>query len=133
MVELGFAVFVAHGREREAADFYSAAYGAELVKMESHGGAAVSFDMRLGTTAFTVAGSNPRREQSPFPGGPFVPKAAGAVNVVFCLEVDDIGEAFGRALAAGATVRHDMDVDEVGQAMAVVLDPFGYIWGLVQR
>ncbi len=129
---LGLTLFVELCRVREAADFYATAFGAKLVGTHQVGGQVAAADMRLGGMVLTVAGSNPKREQEPSRGGPFFPKAAGAVSVIVLLTVMDLDAAVRVATAAGATIRDATQPDATGRRAASVFDPFGHIWGLVE-
>lgn len=89
--------------------------------------------MRIGHFAFSVVGANPNREKEPWRGGPFFPKDPGAVSIVLRLNTADPEAALARAVAAGAAIRNPLERDEAGRRCAAVIDPFGYIWGLVER
>lgn len=128
-----FALVIEHGRQQEAAAFYTAAFGAQLVDTRSHVGELAGFDMLLGSTPISVAGANPRREANPALGGPFFPKAAGAVSAALRLTVADLDAVVGQAVAAGATIRDVAQLDDRGGRSAAVFDPFGHIWGLSER
>jgi PhnB protein len=128
-----FSLFIEHGREKEAADFYTAAFGAQVVGTHKHDGKLTGFDMMLGTTPISVAGANPRREADPALGGPFSPKAAGAVSAAIRLTIADLDAVVGGAVAAGATIRDAAQMDDSGSRSAAVFDPFGHIWGLSER
>ena len=41
--------------------------------------------------------------------------------------------AMQQAIAAGATIRDAIQVDEIGRNVASLFDPFGHIWALVER
>lgn len=130
---LEISLFVEHGREQEAADFYAVAFGAEVLEAYQSDGVLMGFAMRFGALPVAVAGSNPRRERNPAYGGPFFPKTAGAVSAIFTLHVGDIAHAVRQAVAAGATIRDAIQVDEIGRNVASLFDPFGHIWALVER
>ncbi|MDI6028371.1 VOC family protein [Corticibacterium sp. UT-5YL-CI-8] len=132
-ISVTFALVIEHGREEEAADFYAAAFGAQLVETHSRDGGLTGFDMLLGATPISVAGANPRREADPALGGPFFPKTAGAVSAALRLTVADLDAVVGQAVAAGATVRDPAQIDDRGGRSAAVFDPFGHIWGLSER
>ncbi|WP_245521224.1 VOC family protein [Rhizobium laguerreae] len=132
-ISIEFSLLVEHGREQEAADFYAAAFGAKQVDTYSLDGVLMAVEMRFGTMPVSVAGSNPKREQAASYGGPFFPKAPGAVSVVFRLNVGDIEGAAQRAVAAGALTRDAIQTDILGRRVASVFDPFGHIWALVER
>jgi uncharacterized glyoxalase superfamily protein PhnB len=126
-------LFVEHGREREAANFYAAAFGAQEVDTYSIDGAVAGVAMLFGELPVTVAGSNPNREKMPSYGGPFFPKQAGAVSAIFQVNIGDIDAAFPRAIAAGAVIRDEIQTDTLGRRVASIFDPFGHIWALVER
>jgi uncharacterized glyoxalase superfamily protein PhnB len=132
-ISVEFSLLVEHGREQEAADFYGAAFGAQQVDTYSVDGVLMAVEMRFGAMPVSVAGSNPKREQTPSYGGPFFPKAPGAVSTVFRVNVDDIDSAMRRAVGAGAVIRDAIQTDILGRRVASVFDPFGHIWGLVER
>ncbi|MDU0342217.1 VOC family protein [Bosea rubneri] len=132
-VSLGLAIFVEHGREREAADFYGSAFGARQFQAHHIDGALAGVEMRLGATVIAVAGANPRREAEPSRGGPFFPKVAGGVSTIIQLTVPDIDGCFAQAIAAGATLRDEVQTDVAGRRVASLFDPFGHIWVLIER
>ncbi|HWK67333.1 MAG TPA: glyoxalase superfamily protein [Rhizobiaceae bacterium] len=126
-------IFVQHGREQEAVDFYRAAFNANLAKAYSIDDELAGVELVVGRTTFSVCGANPRREAEPFRGGPFFPKANGAVSTAFSLEVSDADAVLRKAMAAGAVVRYGLDVTDDGRRGASFFDPFGHIWGIVER
>ncbi|KAB2680920.1 VOC family protein [Brucella pseudintermedia] len=132
-ISITFALVIEHGREQEAADFYTAAFGARVVETHSHDGELTDFDMLLGTTPIAVAGANPKREANPALGGPFFPKALGAVSAALRMTVADLDAFVSKAVAAGATIRDAIQLDDRGGRSAAVFDPFGHIWGLSER
>ncbi|MBK0023973.1 VOC family protein [Ochrobactrum sp. S46] len=107
-MNIRLSLFVEHGREREAANFYQAAFGAQEFDTYAIDGVLAGVAMRFGDLIVTVAGSNPNRENMPSHGGPFFPKQAGAV------------------------VRDEIQTDTLGRRMASAFDPFGHIWALVE-
>ena len=107
-VNMRLSLVVEHGREREAANFYQAAVGAQNFDTNAVDGVLAGGAMRFGDLVVTVAGSNPNRENMPSHGGPFFPKQAGAV------------------------VRDEIQTDTLGRRMASAFDPFGHIWALVE-
>lgn len=131
IVELS--LFVEHGREREAANFYTAAFGAQEENTNDIDGALAAVEMRFGNLPVWAAGSNPNREKSPSYGGPFFPKEAGAVSTIFQLKVGNIVGVMQRALSAGAVIRDEIQTDVIGRRVASIFDPFGHIWALVER
>lgn len=132
-IGLGLAIFVQHGREQEAADFYSEAFEARQLKTFRIDGELAGVEMLIGGTRVSVAGSNPRREEEPSYGGPFFPKAAGAVSMTILLTVPDIEACFAQAIVAGAALRDRVQTDVEGRRVASLFDPFGHIWMLAER
>ncbi|WP_247643690.1 VOC family protein [Agrobacterium tumefaciens] len=132
-ISLEFSLFVERGREREAANFYAAAFGAQEENTSDIDGVLAAVEMRFGNLPVWVAGSNPNREKSPSYGGPFFPKEPGAVSTMFHLNVGNIEDVMQRALAAGAVVRDEIQTDIIGRRVASIFDPFGHIWALAER
>lgn len=132
-ISVAFSLFVEHGREREAASFYTAAFDAQEENTNYIEGTLAVVEMRFGNLPVWVAGSNPNREKSASYGGPFFPKAPGAVSTIFQLEVGNAERVVQRALAAGAVLRDQVQIDITGRRVASVFDPFGHIWALVER
>ncbi|ODT05825.1 MAG: hypothetical protein ABS58_14200 [Mesorhizobium sp. SCN 65-20] len=128
--ELHISIVVEHGCEEEAAAFYHRAFGAVRGGAYMFEGEPISIDLQIGDTAMQVGGANPRRELQPHRGGPFFPKADGAVSTVFILEVANAEAALQRALDAGATLRGEIGLATDGRRGATVFDPFGHIWAL---
>lgn len=120
-------LFVEHGREREAATFYAAAFGAQEENTTDIDGVLGAVEMRFGSLPVWVAGSNPNREQSPSYGGPFFPKEPGAVSTIFQLKVGNIEGVMQRALSAGAVIRDEIQTDVMGRRVASIFDPFDHI------
>lgn len=132
-IGVGLTIFVQHGREQQAADFYSEAFEARQLKTYRVDGEIAGVDMLMGGTRISVAGSNPRREEEPSYGGPFFPKAAGAVSAIVQLTVPDIEACFAQAIVAGAALRDRVQTDVEGRRVASLFDPFGHIWVLIER
>lgn len=132
-ISVEISLFVEHGREQEAADFYADGFGATVIEPYSLDGVLMGFAMRFGAMPVAVAGSNPRREENPSYGGPFFPKAAGSVSAIFTLIVNDIERTMQRAIDAGAVTRDGVQMDVPGRRVASIFDPFGHIWALVER
>ena len=132
-IGVGLTVFVQHGREQQAADFYSEAFAARQLRKYRVEGELAGVEMLIGTTRVSVAGSNPRREEEPSYGGPFFPKAAGAVSTIIQLTVPDIEACFAQAIVAGAALRDRVQTDVEGRRVASLFDPFGHIWVLIER
>lgn len=132
-INVALSLFVEHGRLKDAADFYVAAFDAKSIQSHSHEGQIMAVDLQLGTLNVSVVGANPKRQANPSLGGPFHPQAAGAVSASLRLTVDDLNAVFAKAVAAGATVRDEIGLDDRGSRSASLFDPFGHLWGLSQR
>lgn len=132
-VSFELSLFVEHGREQEAADFYARAFGAEQVDTYSLHGALIAVELRFGSMPVTITGSNPKREQEPSRGGPFFPKNPGAVSAILRLNVGSLDQVVQKAVSVGATIRSPVQTDQTGRRAATVFDPFGHIWALVER
>lgn len=131
-IRVEFSLFVEHGREREAANFYTAAFDAQEENTHDIDRALAAVEMRFGNLPVWIAGSNPNREKSPSYGGPFLPKEPGAVSTIFQLKVGNIEGVMRRALAAGAVIRDEIQIDMTGRRVASLFDPFVHIGALVE-
>lgn len=132
-ISVEFSLFVEHGREREAANFYAAAFAAQEENTSDIDGVLAAVEMRFGNLPVWVAGSNPNREKSPSYGGPFFPKEPGAVSTMFHLNVGNIEGVMQAALATRAVIRDKIQTDMIGRGVASIFDLFGHIWALVER
>ena len=130
---VGLSVFVEHGRQREAADFYCFVFAAKRLAEHFHDGRLMAADLRLGAVTLSVAGSNPRRESEPALGGPFSPKSAGAVGMVCRLSLANAQTVLNRAIEAGAVTRDPLQLSSTGRRAASFFDPFGHLWGIVEN
>lgn len=132
-LSLSLTVFIEHSRQAEAVRFYEAVFDTSSIAIYSPDNQWIGFDMRVGDSKISVAGSNPRREAEPWRGGPFFPKEKGAVNVILCVTVSNAEDVLQRAVAAGATVRDRLQVSTHGFRAAAFFDPFGHIWGIHEK
>lgn len=130
--QLAVIVFVEHGRQREAAAFYMSAFNASHVRTYEDSNILYAIDLDLGGIKITVSGANPRREAEPHRGGPFFPKANGAVNSIFSLTVADAEKTLQQAIAAGGTVRNHLEISDERKRVASFFDPFGHVWALTE-
>jgi PhnB protein len=58
-MSLGLTLYVEHGREQEAADFYAAAFGGRVQASQNHLGQMIAVDLVIGGTPGSVAGAKP--------------------------------------------------------------------------
>lgn len=110
---------------RKAMEFYKRAFGAEeLFAMPGPDGKGVMHaELRIGDSIIMMGEENP---QQPCKSA----EAMGGSPVSFYIYQENVDEAFGTALAAGAEAR--MPVQEMfwGDRVGTVQDPFGYSWSL---
>ncbi|WP_438278932.1 glyoxalase superfamily protein [Nitrobacter sp.] len=132
-LSLTLTVFIEHGRQAEAVRFYEAVFDTSSIAIYSPDNQWIGFDVRVGDSVISVAGSNPRREAEPCRGGPFFPKEKGAVNVILRVTVADAEGVLQRAVAAGAMVRDKLQVSTHGFRAAAFFDPFGHIWAIEEK
>ena len=104
-----------------ALDFYTRAFGAEVVRRIDAGGLVVHSELRIGDSLFTVTDAMPEYGiGAPDPGGP-VP----ASMLIYC---DDVDTLFARAIAAGATEVTPVGDSFHGDRVGSLRDPFGHRW-----
>jgi uncharacterized glyoxalase superfamily protein PhnB len=128
---LSLNVFVAQGRERETADFYKAAFGAEEVNSYEML-RLMMIEMQIGQLGMIVCGSDPVRESAAGYIGPFHPKVPGAVSSIFQLTVTDVRAVTRAALDAGGAMRDELQLDGQGRIVASIFDPAGHVWVLIE-
>ena len=103
----------------KAVDFYKAAFGAtELFLLENNG--SIVANLAVDGAGFWLSGESPEHKN-------FSPETLNGGTVRMTLTTDDPDAAFDRAVAAGATVVHEMD-NKHGWRIGRVLDPFGHHW-----
>ncbi len=103
-----------------AIDFYKAAFGAtELFRIDAPDGAVVA-QLSVNGAEFWLADESPEHQN-------FSPESLGGGSVRMVLTVPDPDAAFGRAVAAGATVVSPVS-NQYGWRLGRVVDPFGHHW-----
>jgi PhnB protein len=103
-----------------AIDFYKAAFGAdELFRVENASGEVVA-QLSAGRAEFWLADESPEHAN-------FSPQTLGGGTVRMIMTVEDPDAAFGRAVAAGATVVTPVG-NQYGWRVGRVVDPFGHHW-----
>ena len=129
---IGLTVFVAAGRQDEAAAFYRATFGATTPRhwINPKTGEVTGIDIAIGCATFTVCGANPKRDADPALPGPCTPAAAGRGSTMFQLCVDDVDLTVARAVEAGSILRTEPQDAGWGDRVATIIDPFGHIWAL---
>src|ERR1041385_3890585 len=75
---IGLTLYVASGRQDEAAAFYRTVFGATSPRhwINPRTGEVTGIDIAIGRATFTVSGANPRRDADPTLPGPCTPAAA---------------------------------------------------------
>lgn len=113
---------------RRAIDFYMRAFGAEerLVMPGPDGKGVMHAEIRIGSSIVMMGEECP---EYPCKSA----ETLGGSPVSFYVYVDDVDQAFGTAVAAGAIVT--MPVAEMfwGDRMGTVQDPFGYSWSIASH
>jgi PhnB protein len=108
-------------RGAKAVEFYKAAFGAgELFRIDNESGEVVA-QLSVGTAEFWVADESPANLN-------FSPESLGGGSVRMVLVVEDPDVAFGRAIAAGATVVWPVADQPYGWRVGRIVDPFGHHW-----
>lgn len=111
------------GRAAEALAFYAAAFGAEEMERNTapDGRRLMQASMRLNGGWIMLADVFP--EWSSGPAGP-------PAGVMVHLPVPDADRAWLQAIAAGATVAHDIADQFWGDRYGQLRDPFGHGWSV---
>jgi len=106
-----------------AITFLETAFGAtEVSRIDADHGKIGHAELRVGGGTVFLADESPDYENI------VGPESLGGTSVILDLEVADVGGAYQRAIAAGATSIRAPDSDETGIKSAKVLDPFGHVW-----
>jgi uncharacterized glyoxalase superfamily protein PhnB len=129
---IGLTLFVAPGRQDEAAAFYRAIFGATSPRhwINPRTGEVTGIDISIGRATFTVSAANPKRDADPALPGPCTPAAMGRGSAILQLCVDDVDGAVTRAVERGAILRSEPQDAGWGDRVATIIDPFGHIWAL---
>jgi PhnB protein len=109
---------------RAAIDFYTRAFGAELVlKLDMPDGAIAHAEIRIGDSVLMLAEENAE-------WGNRSPPSFGGSPVSMMIYVPDVDAAFARALEAGATRVRPVEDQFYGDRSGTLADPYGYQWTL---
>jgi PhnB protein len=112
---------IVHDASR-AIEFYKTAFGAvELFRVDQPDGKVGHAEVRIGDSNIMLADEYPDM-------GYRAPKSLGGTPVSMVLYVEDCDKTFGKAVAAGATVRKEMEDQFYGDRSGTVDDPFGHTW-----
>jgi len=109
----------------EAMEFYGKAFGAtRCMHMPGPGGqGTMHAEMRLGNAAIMLSDENPQWEM-------VSPATLGGSPVSLMIYVENVDEAFDKAVAAGCEVKFPVSDMFWGDRMGKLQDPFGYQWSI---
>jgi PhnB protein len=111
----------------EAAAWYERAFGArEQSRVPLPGGKVMTVVLRIGESTIHVA--------SEFPAaGILSPLSIGGTATVLQINTDDADALWQQAVAAGATVQHELADQFWGERHGQLTDPFGHRWNIAQH
>jgi len=111
----------------EAIEFYKRAFGAqERMRMPMPGGKVGHAELQIRDSIVMLADEFPDC-------GNQSPDTLGGSPVGFALYVENVDQAFKRAVDAGATVKDQVENKFWGDRSGSVIDPFGHMWMLLQH
>jgi len=113
---------------RKAIEFYKRAFGAQerYVMPGSDGKGVMHAELMIGDSIIMMGEEHPQEQCKSA-------ETLGGSPVSFYLYLENVDEAFARALEAGATVRMPLDEMFWGDRAGTVQDPFGYNWTLASH
>ena len=110
----------------KAIDFYKRAFGAqERFRMPTPDGKIGHSELQIRDSIVMLA------DEFPDCAGSQSPDTLGGSPVGFALYVDNVDQAFKRAVDAGATVKDAVEDKFWGDRSGSVIDPFGHKWMLL--
>ena len=111
-----------------AIEFYKKAFGAEeLGRLNATDGQSVMHaDLKIGDSHVFLVDEFPEM-------GCRGPESIGGTPVTIHMYVDDVDAAFGKAVAAGATVQMPLADMFWGDRYGVLTDPFGHSWSMASH
>jgi PhnB protein len=109
----------------QAIDFYKRAFGAqEISRMAGPDGKKIMHaELKIGDSYIFLGDEHPEM-------GTRSPQTLGGVSGGLNLNLENVDNAFKRAVDAGATVRMQVSDMFWGDRYGKIVDPFGYEWGL---
>jgi PhnB protein len=109
----------------QAIEFYQRAFGAqERERLPMPDGRIGHAELLIGNSIVMLADEFPEH-------GNRSPQTLNGSAVSFALYVEDVDQAFQRAVQAGATVKEALADKFWGDRAGTVMDPFGYKWTLL--
>jgi uncharacterized glyoxalase superfamily protein PhnB len=111
-----------------AIEFYKQAFGAEVGRIHytPDGQTITHADLRIGDSMLMLCGEFPA-------WGVLSPLTLGGTPVTLHVYVADPDALFGRAVAAGATVKMPLADQFWGDRYGQLTDPFGHLWSIAAR
>ena len=105
-----------------ALKFYTEAFQAEVTfRLGMPDGSTGHAEFMIGETMIYISTSSEEWQAAPFGQGQVAP-------CLFIFDVEDVDQAHGRALAAGASEVEKPTDQFWGMRTALIVDPFGYRW-----
>jgi PhnB protein len=123
-------------RGREAVDFYTRAFGGELLyASEIPGGRIVHAHVRIGDSVIMLTEehlqeSGQASSEERFQVKLKSPNTLGGTTTMLEMYVDDVDAAFPRALEAGAKIVLEPADMFYGDRYGILADPFGHLWAV---
>ena len=109
----------------EAIEFYKRAFGAEeRYRLPMPGGRIGHCELKIGNSIIMLADESPKC-------GSKSPQTLNGSPVAFALYVEQVDEAFDRAIEAGATLKEPLTDMFWGDRVGTVIDPYGHKWTLM--
>jgi PhnB protein len=106
----------------KALDFYQRAFGAqELFRLPMPDGKIGHAEIKIGQGVVMLADEAPEYMAKS-------PESYGGTPVSLMFYVDDVDQAFERAIAAGGTVTRPVKDQFYGDRSGTLTDPFGHVW-----
>ena len=110
-----------------AIQYYQRALGAkEIMRLTMPGGGIAHAEIQIGDSRVMLGDEMPTY-------GNKSPETLGGSSTSFMVYVEDVDQAFQRAVEAGAAVKRPVENQFYGDRVGTVLDPFGFQWSLATR
>ncbi len=111
----------------EAATWYERAFSAhEQSRVPLPGGKVMTAALQIGDSTVHLASEFPE-------AGILSPLSIGGTATVLQINTDDADALWEQAIAAGATVRHELADQFWGERHGQLNDPFGHCWNIAQH
>ncbi len=108
----------------KAIEFYQKAFGAEeRVRMPGPGGTIMHAEVQIGDSVVMLSDENPAM-------GAKSPTTLGGTPASLMVYVEDVDQAFERAVKAGAKAEMPPTDMFWGDRFSKLVDPFGHVWSL---